>query len=456
MTLTPQGAAAFAELVTSELGEGIVSTDPALILKCSSDWSRMSPILQEKLPPGRFTADLVVRPTSAEQVPAFLKLAFEHDVPVVPRGAGTGNYGQATPFTGGAVLDLRGLDAIVEVGDGYVVAQAGAKLTAVDEAVRASGQDLWMFPSTKGSTVGGFIAGGSAGAGSIEFGTTADGFVAAMTIAPCDGSGETFHVEGPDTIPYVHTYGVTGIATEITLRTSPAREWVAMYASFTDYDKAIAVHRALPGLSVLPRLASLDEPGLVPTLPAALPLDATRTSLRIILEASTVEEAADLVVEGSGEVVAVFEDYAECDRLSSMSYNHPVYLLQQAGHPCFHVEVGGLPLWDAPELVRTVYPGAMIHMELRVEAPMAMYVADYESEAQVLAGYPRLDALGIGFHSPHQWAVDRHVAEAIATVPTTDPKGLLNPGKLDRDAVVPPPADTRNEVLIARTTVLSS
>ena len=69
MTLTPEGAASFADLVTSELGEGVASTDPALILKCSSDWSRMSPILQEKLPPGRYNADLVVRPTTPEQVP---------------------------------------------------------------------------------------------------------------------------------------------------------------------------------------------------------------------------------------------------------------------------------------------------------------------------------------------------------------------------------------------------
>lgn len=451
MSLSPEAVASFADLVTRELGEGVASTDPALILKCSSDWSRMSPILQEKLPAGRYPADLVVRPTTTDQVPAFLRLAYEHDVPVVPRGAGTGNYGQATPFTGGAVLDLRGLDQVLEVGDGFVTAQAGARLTVVDEAVRATGQDLWMFPSTKGSSIGGFVAGGSAGTGTVEHGTTADGFVRAMTVAPCDGSGTDFRVEGTQTVPYIHTYGVTGVATELTVRTDPAREWVALYASFVEYGQAIAVHRTLADLPVLPRLASLDEPGLVATLPAPVPLDPTRTSLRVILEVSTVDEVRRRVVAAGGEVVAVYEDYAETDRLSSMSYNHPVYFLQQSGYPCFHLEVGGRALWDAPDLVRTVYPNAMVHLELRTQGPLGMYVADYSSEEQVLAGFEALEALGVGIHSPHQWMVDRHVAEALLTAPVTDPKGLLNQLKLDRDGAAPARVDTRNEVLVART-----
>ena len=42
-------------------------------------------------------------------------------------------------------------------------------------------------------------------------------------------------------------------------------------------------------------------------------------------------------------------------------------------------------------------------------------------------------------HSPHQWYVDRNVALARETARRTDPKGLLNPGKL----VAAPPVDTR-------------
>ncbi|HEX3259690.1 MAG TPA: FAD-binding protein, partial [Pseudonocardia sp.] len=93
----------------TRLGAAAVTFDEAQRTKASSDWSRMSPILAEKVPPGRFVADAVVRPGSAADVATVLRVAYEHDVPVTPRGAGTGNYGQATPFEGGILLDLRRL-----------------------------------------------------------------------------------------------------------------------------------------------------------------------------------------------------------------------------------------------------------------------------------------------------------------------------------------------------------
>ena len=112
-----------------------------------------------------------------------------------PRGAGTGNYGQATPFEGGILLDLRGLTD-VRIGADTVTAGAGARLSAIDKELRAAGRDIWMYPSTKTSTIGGFIGGGSAGTGSIEHLTTSDGYVVSATVAPMDGSGELFTVTG--------------------------------------------------------------------------------------------------------------------------------------------------------------------------------------------------------------------------------------------------------------------
>lgn len=439
-TVARRTAAAAAEI--ARIGAGSVSTDRALITKLSSDWSRMSPVLQEKVPPGRYLADAVVRPTLPEHVPAVLAVAFAHDVPVTPRGAGTGNYGQATPFDGGIVLDLRGLDAITVTDRGTVVAGAGARLTAIDRVARAAGRDIWMYPSTKGSTIGGFVGGGSAGTGTIEHGTTSDGYVVAATVAPMDGSGTMRRVTGDELTPYVHTYGVTGILVDVEIRTDPAREWVAVYGAFDSYAALVDVHRSLLDLPQLPRLASADEPALVPTLPTPVALDPQRYSLRVIAEASTVDEVLARIRSGGGDEVAALADYAETDRLSGMSYNHPVWFLQR-GNPdrtYFHMETGGTPLWDAPEAVRAAYAGPVhIHLELFGHGPGAMVVAPYRGEGALLAGIAELEAIGIGVHSPHQWYVDRNVATAIETARTTDPKGLLNPGKL----TATPPVDTR-------------
>jgi FAD/FMN-containing dehydrogenase len=433
-------AAACAQI--SDLGMAVVSTERALRLKVSSDWSRMSPVLQEKVPAGRFVADAVVRPDMPEQVAQILQVAFKHDVPVTPRGAGTGNYGQATPFDGGILLDLRALDSFRLTERGTLVAGAGARMTTVDRWIREQGRDIWMYPSTKSSTLGGFIGGGSAGTGTIEHGTTSDGYVVSATIAPMDGSGDTFTVSGDDLVPFVHTYGVTGILVAVEVRTDPARDWTAVYTAFDSYAELVAVHRQLTRLPVVPRLASADEPALVPTLTASVELDPDRFSLRVIAESSTVAELSSLVRDGGGDVVAALDDYVETDRLSGMSYNHPVWFLQRA-HPernLFHMETGGVPLWDRPDDVRAVYPGPVhLHLELFAHGPGAMVVAEYRGEDELLAGIPRFDALGIGVHSPHQWYVDRNVELAIETARRTDPKGLLNPGKL----VETPPVDTR-------------
>lgn len=437
MTSVADRTAALADRLRAELGEPAVSTEPELVTKVSSDWSRMSPVLAEKVPKGRFLADVVVRPETAAQVPVLLRLAYEADVPVSPRGAGTGNYGQLTPFDGGIMLDLRALDG-VEVGDGVVTAEPGAKLTAIDTAGRAAGRDIWMFPSTKGSSIGGFLGGGSAGTGTIEHGTNMDGWVTSLDVAPMDGSGQTFTVTGEEITPYLHAYGVSGIIVSATVQTDPAREWVAIYAAFDDYASLVTAHRGLLGLPELPRLASADEPALVPTLPADVALDDARYSLRVIATASSAPDVEALVTASGGDVVAVLEDYASTDKLSSMSYNHPIYYWQQeVGEPtCFHLETGGLPLWENPEAVRATLPNVRLHLELMGKGPAAMVVADYVSEEQVLRGIVDLEKVGLGVHSPHQWYVDRNVELVQATAARTDPKGLLNPGKLV-------PAETR-------------
>ncbi len=443
MTVADRTDAACAEL--TRLGAGGVSTDRALRLKVSSDWSRMSPVLQEKVPAGKYLADAVVRPERPEQVAQILAVAFAHDVPITPRGAGTGNYGQATPFDGGILLDLRGLDDFRLTDAGTLVAGAGARMTAVDRVLRGEGRDIWMYPSTKSSTLGGFIGGGSAGTGTIEHGTTSDGYVVSATVAPMDGSGETVTVTGDELVPFVHTYGVTGILVEVEVRTDPARDWTAVYAAFDSYEELVAVHRTLTRLPVVPRLASADEPALVPTLTASVELDPLRHSLRVIAESSTVAELSSMVRGGGGQVVAALEEYAETDRLSGMSYNHPVWFLQRANpeRNLFHMEAGGTPLWDRPDDVRAVYDGPVhLHLELFAHGPGAMVVAEYRGEEALLAGIPRFDALGVGVHSPHQWYVDRNVELALETARRTDPKGLLNPGKLTEA----PPVDTRTNI----------
>src|SRR5215204_1127075 len=59
--------------------------------------------------------EIVVVPGDVEEVAAVVKLARQSDVPIVPRGSGTGLAGGAVPAEGGIVLSLARLDRILKI-----------------------------------------------------------------------------------------------------------------------------------------------------------------------------------------------------------------------------------------------------------------------------------------------------------------------------------------------------
>ena len=415
-------------------GDGVSLQDAALD-RASVDGARLSPILVEQLPLGR--AELVAWPTSAELIAATVAAAVRHQVPVTPRGKGTGNYGQAIPMAGGMVLDMSKARTIVEIGDGFATADAGATLIAIEQAANKTGQQLLMFPSTVNSTIGGFVSGGSGGTGSIKHGMLHQGYVTALDVVHASPDATLLHVEGADTEPYLHNYGTTGIIARVTVALEPQQAWQAFYASFEDFHDAFALVRSLVELDPIPRLVSADVPTIADALPPDDALPPGKASLRAILDPTTVVEATRLVEAAGGTVEAVREGIQPTMKVSMTSYNHPIEWLQKAASQTyFHVEVSGDALIDRVDEVHQVYPGAMLHLEGQRGRPIGMLTAPYTGADDVWAGFPRLTALGVGFHNPHQWFVDYMPERSRELAATTDPHGLLNPGKLVEPTVV--------------------
>ncbi|BDZ45671.1 FAD-binding oxidoreductase [Naasia aerilata] len=418
------------------LGERGVSTEPRVRERASVDGAAMSPILAAQLPLG--LADLVAFPTSAEQIAAVVGAASRHGVPVTPRGKGTGNYGQGIPFQGGLVLDTTRARAIVEVGDGYVTAEAGAQLVVIEQAAWAADQALWMYPSTTQSTIGGFLAGGSGGTGTIEHGANHMGFVLALDVVHADGTGDLLHVEGDEAQAYVHNYGTAGIIARATVRLEPLRDWRGLYASFPDFPSALSVLREIGLVTPRPRLVSADNPWISAALPADEAIPSGRSSMRILLSADTIDEVTALIESADGRVEALRDGPQTSMRISMLSYNHPIEWLQKSSAaPIFHLEVGGDALVERIAEVEAVYPGGMLHIEAGHTVPIGMLAGRYESPEQVYAGIDALGALGVSVHNPHQWNVDFEVERTVELARRTDPHGLLNPGKLNPDYAGP-------------------
>lgn len=423
-----------AELVDL-LGERGVSADQRTRERASVDEATMSPILSEQLPLG--LADLVASPASADEIAATLHAAVRHGVPVTTRGKGTGNYGQGIPLHGGLVLDTSRARAVVEVGDGWITAESGTSMVALEQAAAAAGQQLWMYPSTAQSTIGGFLSGGSGGTGSIAHGSNWQGFVTALDIA-LPGEPGLHHVEGDDAQPFVHTYGTAGVIARATVRLEPLQDWRAVYASFPSFEQALAAVRTLRGLDTVPRLVSADRAEVAATLPTDAAIVAGRASLRGIIDAVTLDEARDLIGLAGGTVEDVREGLQQTTKVSMLSYNHPIWWLKRntPDTEYFHVEVGGEALIDRIAEVEAVYPGGMLHIEAAHVGPIGMLTAPYTGAEDVYAGYPALRDLGVRVHSPHQYYVDHGVEELLALKQQTDPDGLLNPGHVIDPALV--------------------
>jgi FAD/FMN-containing dehydrogenase len=411
------------------LGDNAVTVELGARERASIDGSRLSPIIREQLPLG--LADLVASPASAEGIALAVGAAVRHGIPVTPRGKGTGNYGQAIPMNGGLVLDLTKAREIVEVGDGYITAEAGATMVALEQAANKAGQQILMYPSTAQSTIGGFLSGGSGGTGSIKHGSNSNGFVAALDVVHAVPDARLVHVEGDEAQPYVHNYGTAGIIARATVRLEPLQDWQGFFASFDDFDGALSLIRPFADLDPTPRLVSADPPMLANALPDDPGIPADRASLRAILDPASIAEATRLVVAAGGRVDDIRGGAQTSMKISMMSYNHPVEWLQKA-YPdvYFHIEVSGDALVERIDELQAVYPGGMLHIESQYGRPIGMLVGVYSSAEEVYAGFDTLTELGVGFHNPHQWYVDFEPVRTAELARSTDPSGLLNPGKL--------------------------
>jgi hypothetical protein len=251
-----------------------------------------------------------------------------------------------------------------------------------------------------------------------------------LTVVPCTADAEPFTVRGADALPYIHAYGTPGITATATVRLQRARDWTGLFAAFDDWRPATAALSDLVRLEPAPRLASLDEAGLVRAFQPDPALDPAALSLRAIVEAGAAGTARAIISRHGGRVLEVRPAPEGPALVSSLSFNHPTYHLMKAEDGWFHLEIGGDVLLGDPAEIRKVFPGTLLHLEGMRSGTVGMLMARYEDEQTVYDGIAALEVLGVGVHSPHNWYVDRRVDLVRSAARAADPRGLLNPGKL--------------------------
>jgi len=197
--------------------------------------------------------DAVVAPADTGQVARILRLATEHRIPVVPRGAGTNLCAGTVPLAGGIVLSTVRMNRILEVAPQEMLARAqtGATTQALGDAAAAHGL---FYPPDPGShtvsTIGGNVATCAGGLHGLKYGVTRN-YVLGLTVAL--PTGEIIRTGGrlwKDVAGYDLTRlltgseGTLGVITEVTVALLPkpatSRTGLAYFGSLAQAGQAVA------------------------------------------------------------------------------------------------------------------------------------------------------------------------------------------------------------------------
>jgi glycolate oxidase FAD binding subunit len=248
----------------------------------------------------------VASPGSTEEAGAVLRVAAEHDLAVVARGAGTKLDWGTPPRRLDLIVDTRRLDRVVEhaAGDLVVVVQAGVSLAALADRLAGAGQRLAVDEVVPGSTVGGALATGLTGPRRLLAGGVRD-LVLGATLIRADGviarsGGKVVkNVAGYDVAKLVcGAYGTLGLVTEAAFRLHPVSP-AAAYASVTVPDAAAAhatVQRVLHAQFV-PSAIELDRPEPGGPVEVALLVEGTEAGV-----AARTRQARDALGPDAAEV----------------------------------------------------------------------------------------------------------------------------------------------------------
>ena len=231
--------------------------------------SELAAYAQDETEDLTYFPEVVVKPHTAEEISQVLKWCNEYNVPLTPRGAGTGLSGAALPIYGGLLLSMERFNSILEIDEQNLQArvQSGVITEVFMNAVEDKGLYYPVDPSSKGSCfLGGNVAHGSGGPRVVKYGTIREYILNLKVVLP---TGEIIWT-GANTLKFASGYNLTqlfigsegtlGIVTEIVVKLIPKpAQNVLLLASFTSNEQACEAVSAIFRAGITPSAVEFME-----------------------------------------------------------------------------------------------------------------------------------------------------------------------------------------------------
>ena len=214
----------------------------------------------------RVKPDVVIHVSQASQVAAVVKVLNRHHIPFVPRAAGTNHAGSCAPLQGGAVLNLAGLNRILEINpqQGFALVEPGVITEQLQQALAPHGFFYAPDPaSQRVCTLGGNMAQNASGARCLKYGGTLDHILEASLVLP-DGEEITLTrtQAGPDWIGLLTgSEGTLGIITRLKVKILPIPQHIQTFlATFNTLEDCVQAVTNLIAQGILPRcVEAMDQ-----------------------------------------------------------------------------------------------------------------------------------------------------------------------------------------------------
>jgi FAD/FMN-containing dehydrogenase len=425
--------------------------NPVLVRQKSRDFYWYSPILKDQLE--HVVADLVVSPQSESEIVEILAAAHHLKIPVTPRGSGTGNYGQAMPLSGGIVLNLADMNKVRSIKTGRVICEPGAILAKIDAETRQTGQELRMYPSTYATaSIGGFVAGGSGGVGSINWGGLRDfGNILRLKVLTMEAEPRVLELTGEDLHKAAHAYGTNGIIVEVEAPLAASYDWIDVIVGFDTFEAAAAYANALgeeDGL-LTKLITVIADPvpseyflrhrrfllagqSVVLIMVADHALDALLAFTRRYKNASTLFDASLLLADERKGLPPNYE----------LAWNHTTLRALRVDPAITYLQA----LYPYPDQLATVKrihehfgPEVMGHLEfVRFNGKITCFglpLVRFTTPARLDEIVALHESMGAPIFNPHRYTLEeggmkQTDAVQLAFKREADPLGLLNPGKM--------------------------